>query len=152
MDQLVRFAPFSGIFRGFAAFCRRRRAAIPFAAETASAGFPSPADDYLEEQLDLNDLIIEDEAATFMVRVRSDSMEPTLFAGDIAVINRAKKATSGCVVLGLLDGDFTLKRFFHRGRDILLKSDNRAYADIVVTADRGFEVWGVVRRSIRLFP
>ena len=151
MDQLVRFTPLSGLLRGFASFCRRRTASIPFAAETISAGFPSPADDYLEERLDLNDLIIEDEAATFMARVRSDSMEPTLYAGDIAVINRAKKATSGCIVLGLLDGDFTLKRYFHRGRDILLKADNPKYPAIVVTADRGFEVWGVVRRSIRLF-
>jgi DNA polymerase V len=68
-----------------------------------------------------------------------------------AVINRARTPTTGCIVLALLDGEFTIKRYFHRGHDILLKAENPDHADIVVTEERRFEVWGVIRRSIRTF-
>ena len=143
---------FFGSLRLFSRFAWRRSASIPLAAGWASAGFPSPADDYLEQRLDFNDLIIEDEAATFVVRIRGDSMKGAgLFDGDYAVINRARTPTTGCIVLAILDGEFTIKRYFHRGRDILLKAENPDFADIVVTEDRRFEVWGVLRRSIRTF-
>lgn len=141
-----------GMVKGLARFVRRRTAGVPLAHDAVAAGFPSPADDYLEQRLDFNDLIVEDEAATFVVRIRGDSMKGAgLFDGDYAVINRAKTPTTGCIVLAILDGEFTIKRYFHRGRDILLKSENPDHTDIVVTEDRRFEVWGVLRRSIRTF-
>ena len=152
MARLAQVAPFINMFKDLARFCRRRMASIPLAFDRAAAGFPSPADDYLEQRLDFNDLIIEDEAATFVVRIRGDSMKGAgLFDGDYAVINRARTPTTGCIVLAILDGEFTIKRYFHRGRDILLQAESPDHADIVVTEDRSFEVWGVLRRSIRTF-
>ena len=143
---------FFSALRLFSRFAWRRSASIPLAGGRASAGFPSPADDYIEKRLDFNDLIVENAVATFVARVVGDSMKDAgIFAGDLVVINRARTPASGDIVLALLDGEFTIKRYFHRGRDILLQPANPDYDDIVVTEDRHFEVWGVVRRVIRVF-
>lgn len=130
----------------------RCRAALPLLSVPAPAGFPSPAADYLEAPLDFNELLIEDQAATFVVRVRGDSMEGAgIFDGDYAVINRARSPVAGSVVLAILDEEFVLKRLVRAGDQIILRAENSAYADIVVTEERRFEVWGVVTRTIRTF-
>ena len=127
------------------------RRTIRFVEGTASCGFPSPADDYLEHPLDFNELLIRNPAATFAVRLASDSMTGAgLFPGDIAVIDRSVTPTPGCIVLALLDGEFTIKRYRPRAGTILLQAENPAFPDIEVTAERAFEVWGVVTRSIRM--
>ena len=142
----------TGIADGIWRFARRRRAGVPLAAGSAAAGFPSPAEGHLEQRLDFNDLIVEDEAATFVVRIRGDSMKGAgLFDGDYAVINRARTPTSGCIVLAIIDGEFVVKQYFHRGRDILLRAANPDFEDIVITEERQFEVWGVLTSSIRKF-
>ena len=83
---------------------------------TAACGFPSPADDYLDRPLDFNELLVRNPAATFAVRLASDSMIGAgLFPGDIAVIDRSVTPTPGCIVLALIDGEFTIKRY--RPRD-----------------------------------
>jgi DNA polymerase V len=95
--------------------------------------------------------VIRNPAATFAVRLASDSMTGAgLFPGDIAVIDRSVTPTPGCIVLALLDGEFTIKRYRPRDETILLQAENPAFLDIEVTADRAFEVWGVVTRSIRM--
>jgi hypothetical protein len=82
----------------------------------AICGFPSPADDYLDRPLDFNELIIENAAATFAVRVEGESMIGVgIFPGDIAVVNRARQPTDQCIVVALLDGEFTIKRYRRRG-------------------------------------
>ena len=129
----------------------RSAAAVPFYENRAECGFPSPADDYLDRPLDFNELLIENPAATFAVRIAGESMTGAgIFPGDIAVVDRSLTPTPGCIVLALLDGGFTVKRYFHRGDHVLLRAENPAFADIVVTPERGFEVWGVLRRSIRM--
>ena len=100
---------------------------------SAACGFPSPA-------------------ATFVVRAAVDSMTGAgIFPGDIAVVNRARNAVSGCIVLALVDGEFTIKRYLVRERCILLHAENPAYSDIVIGEGREFEVWRVITRSIRMF-
>ena len=127
------------------------RRTIRFVEGTAACGFPSPADDYLEHPLDFNELLIRNPAATFAVRLASDSMTGAgLFPGDIAVIDRSVTPTPGCIVLALIDGEFTIKRYRPRDGKIVLQAENPAFPDIEVTADRAFEVWGVVTRSIRM--
>lgn len=124
---------------------------VRFVEGTASCGFPSPADDYLERPLDFNELLIRNPAATFAVRLASDSMTGAgLFPGDIAIIDRSVAPAPGCIVLALLDGEFTIKRYRPRGGAIVLQADNPAFPDIEVTQERAFEVWGVVTRSIRM--
>ncbi|MBB3356041.1 DNA polymerase V [Rhizobium sp. BK049] len=125
---------------------------VPLVGATAACGFPSPADDYLDRPLDFNELIIENPAATFAVRVAGDSMILAgIYAGDIAVVNRARDAVPGCIVLALVDGEFTIKRYqVHKG-GVILHPENPAYPDIVIGAGCEFEVWGVITRSIRMF-
>lgn len=127
-------------------------ATVPLMSGTAECGFPSPADDYLDRPLDFNELLIENASATFVVRVAGDSMNGIgLFPGDLAVINRAKRAVDKSIVLALVDGEFTLKRYRRRAGRLWLQAENPAYADIEILEGMTFEVWGVVAHSIRSF-
>ena len=129
------------------------RLALSVALVSASAecGFPSPADDYLDRPLDFNELLIENAPATFALKVAGDSMTGIgLFPGDIAVVNRAKGAVDGSIVVALVDGEFTLKRFRRRAGRVWLHPENPAYPDIEIMEGVAFEVWGVVTRSIRM--
>jgi DNA polymerase V len=124
---------------------------VRFVEGTAACGFPSPADDYLDRPLDFNELLIRNPAATFAVRLASDSMTGAgLFPGDIAVIDRSMTPAPGCIVLALIDGEFTIKRYRPREGRVVLQAENPAFPDIEVMAERAFEVWGVVTRSIRI--
>ena len=129
----------------------RWTATVPLMAHAASCGFPSPADDYLDKPLDFNELLIEDVAATFAVWVAGDSMNGVgIFPGDIAVVNRARTAVDGSIVLALLGGEFTIKRYRCKGNRVWLHAENPAFADIDITEDSEFEVWGVIVRAIRM--
>ena len=124
---------------------------VPLASSSVEAGFPSPADDYLERPLDFNELLIENPAATFAVRISGESMTGAgLYPGDIAIINRARKPTNGCIILALVEGDFTIKRYQSRGGHIRLAAENPKFSDIQITEAAAFEVWGVVTHSIRM--
>jgi DNA polymerase V len=124
---------------------------VRFVEGTASCGFPSPADDYLDRPLDFNELLIRNPAATFAVRLASDSMTGAgLFPGDIAIIDRSVTPSPGCIVLALLDDEFTIKRYRPGVGKTVLQAENPAFPDIEVTEDRAFEVWGVVTKSIRM--
>lgn len=128
----------------------RSRAFVPVFVCVVPAGFPSPADDYLDHPLDFNELLIAHPAATFAVRVTGDSMTGIgIFAGDIAVVDRAVTATDGAIILGILDGEFTIKRYRRKGRAVWLESANPAFAPMPLSEERAFEVWGVVRHAIR---
>ena|SRR3954465_1804201 len=141
----------AGDINGFLNLQPGARQTVPLVNATASCGFPSPADDYLDRPLDFNELLIRNPAATFAVRLTSDSMTGAgLFPNDIAVVDRSVTPTPGCIVLALLDGEFTVKRYRRRGNNIVLQADNPAFPDIEVTAERAFEVWGVVTKSIRM--
>ncbi len=118
----------------------------------AACGFPSPADDYLDRPLDFNELLIVNPASTFAVRVTGDSMiDAGIFPQDIAVIDRSLTAMDRTIVLALLGGEFTIKRYRRKDGKVWLQAENPAYANILLTEDSEFEVWGVVTRSIRMF-
>jgi DNA polymerase V len=118
---------------------------------TVPCGFPSSADDYLDNLLDFNDLLINNAAATFAVRLSGDSMTGAgLFPGDIAVVDRSVEPTNGCIVVALLDGEFTVKRYQRRAQGVLLRTENPAFPDIDVSEERTFEIWGVVVKSIHM--
>ena len=124
---------------------------IPMTAWSAACGFPSPAEDYVDRPLDFNELLIEHPAATFAIRIEGDSMTGAgIFPGDIAVVDRARTPINGNIVLALLDGEFTVKRYRRDGATITLLPENPAYAPVTVSEERGFEIWGVVTRSIRM--
>jgi DNA polymerase V len=120
-------------------------------ATAVPAGFPSPAEDYLDQPLDFNELMIANPAATFAVRVEGDSMIGAgIHPGDIAVVDRSLPAKDGRVVLALIDGSFTLKRFRKRNGRIWLAAENPNYVDMIILAGMSFEVWGCVRRCVRM--
>lgn len=110
-----------------------------------SAGFPSPADDYIEGRLDLNQLMIANPAATFFVRVAGDSM---IGAGihhhDILVVDRSLEATDGKVVIAVVDGELTVKRLRRHNGAIRLVAENSAYPAIELSGEATCEIWGVV--------
>ena len=129
----------------------RSRFFVPLFVTPIQAGFPSPADDYLDQPLDFNELLIAHPAATFAVRIAGDSMEGIgLYAGDIAVVDRSVTASDGKIILGILDGQFTIKRYRQRGGQFWLEAANPAYKNIPISEDSAFEVWGVVRHTIRV--
>ena len=129
----------------------RRSAAVPLVTANVPAGFPSPADDYLDNPLDFNELLIENPAATFAIRVGGDSLIGIgIFPNDIAIVNRAATPVDGSVILALLDGEFTMKQYRRRRGRSWLEAKNPAYPDIELTDDVTFEIWGVVSKSIRM--
>jgi DNA polymerase V len=129
----------------------QRAAAVPLMASPATCGFPSPADDYLDRPLDFNELLIENPAATFAVRIAGESMTGIgLFPGDIAVVDRARTAVDGSIVLALLGGEFAIKRYRRKGARVWLQAENPAFKDIKLNEDSAFEVWGVIVKSIRM--
>lgn len=126
-------------------------AAVPFVVANAQCGFPSPADDYLDRPLDFNKLLIENAPATFAIRVSGDSMIGIgIFPGDIAIVNRAQRVSDKSIVIALLDGEFTLKRYRKRRSRVWLQAENPAFADIEISEERTFEIWGVITKSIRM--
>ena len=118
---------------------------LPLFLSPVRAGFPSPADDYIEQRLDLNELVVQHPAATFYVRVRGDSMLGAgIHPGDILVVDRALQPVYGSVVVAVLDGEMTVKRLERRRSGPVLHAENPAYPDIAIPEDGSFEIWGVV--------
>lgn len=122
--------------------------------EQVSAGFPSPAEDFVEESLDIVNYLVENPAATFLVRVKGDSMiNANIHHGDLLVVDRALDAMNQSIVIAIIDNDFTLKRYSHNRdtRQIKLIAENDDYPDIKVRGANEFQLWGVVRHSIQTF-
>ncbi|KAI9129166.1 LexA family transcriptional regulator [Acaryochloris sp. CCMEE 5410] len=118
---------------------------LPFLSAPVSAGFPSPADDHLQKNLNLQDALIPRPAATFLMRVEGDSMEGCgIFSGDLLVVDRSIDPVDGAVVIAVLDGEFTVKRFRKTQGKILLTAENPDYPPITVQRGMDFSVWGVV--------
>ncbi len=122
---------------------------LPLFLESVSAGFPSPADDYLEDKLDLNDLLIRNPASTFFVRVTGDSMIGSgINSGDILVVDRSLESKDGSIVIAVINGELTVKRLSFFNQKIFLIPENPIFKPIEITKEMSFEVWGVVRSVI----
>ena len=142
----------AGDINAFLDISAHTTAAVPLASTSAACGFPSPADDYMDRPLDFNDLLVKNPAATFAVRISGESMrDKGLYPGDIAVVDRARSAVSGSIVLGLVGGEFTIKTYRMKSDGIVLEAANPDFPDIVITEASAFEVWGVVTGIIRTF-
>lgn len=113
------------------------------------AGFPSPAEDFVEGPLDLNRYLIHHPAATFFVRVMGDSMIGVgIYPHDLLIVDRAVTPVNGSIVIAVVNGDLTVKRLHQDGEQISLLPEKPAYEPIPITAAMAFEVWGVVTQSI----
>ena len=122
---------------------------IPLFGERIHAGFESPATDYEEERIDLNDYVTKYPEATFYARVIGNCMTGSgIYEGDLLVVNRSLVPANGDVVVGVLDGEFILRCYIHTGRKEYLMPDNPRYRPIERTEETQFDIWGVVPHTI----
>jgi DNA polymerase V len=118
---------------------------LPFFEKPVAAGFPSPADDYLEQALDLNEHLIQHPAATFFVRVDGDSMIGAhIVQGDILIVDRAIEPASGKIVIAVLNGEFTVKRLRKENGSLFLDAENPKYPSLKIEPHWDFQIWGTV--------
>ncbi len=122
---------------------------IPYYDSCIPAGFPSPAQDYMEDDINLQELLIEHPLATFIVRVKGDSMKDAFIPdGALLVVDKSIEATSGKIVVAVVNEEFTVKRLVKTPRSWVLHPENSQYKPIPITEDMDFEVWGVVTKII----
>ena len=125
------------------------RYALPVFLGRLPAGFPSPADDYIEGKLDLNRHLIKHPAATFFVRVTGDSMlEAGIHSSDILIVDRSLEAIDGNVIVAALDGELMVRRLYKRTNVLRLLPANKDYQPIDIQAQQVFEISGVVTNVI----
>jgi len=116
---------------------------------TVRAGFPSPAADHTQKRIDLNEHLIRNKEATFIFKVKGDSMIGAgIYEGDALVIDRSIEAKHGNIVLAVLNNDFTVKRLYRRGGVVKLVAENNLYPPIVVKSGEELTVWGVVTYNL----
>ncbi|MCF7858995.1 MAG: translesion error-prone DNA polymerase V autoproteolytic subunit [Candidatus Cloacimonetes bacterium] len=121
----------------------------PLLGNEVSAGFPSPAQDYIEENLDLNEHLIAHPAATYFVKVDGYSMvEAGIFPGDILIVDRAVEPDHKKIVIAIVDGELTVKRLYKKNGKWFLNPDNPEFSSLEITHDINFHIWGVVIYSI----
>ena len=124
---------------------------VPLLGRSVPAGFPSPADDYLDGEIDLGAFLIERPASTFLMRVAGESMKGAgILDGDMVVVDRSVSPLSGHVVVGVVGGEMTLKRFrrLKNGR-AALQAENPDFPEFVIGEELPAEIWGVVVGVVR---
>ena len=125
------------------------RLSLPLFTGKVAAGFPSPADDYVEKNLDLNELLVQKPAATFFVRAQGESMLGAgIHSNDILVVDRSLEVVPGKVVICAINGELTVKRLERVNEQWQLKAENPAFADIVIHDELELVIWGVVTNVI----
>lgn len=121
---------------------------LPLYLNKIPAGFPSPADDYMDKRLDLNEYLITNDAATFYCRVSGDSMrEVGIYSGDLLIVDRSRTPQNGSVVVANVDGEFTCKILDTRNRRLI--AANPLYKPIPITESMEMVIEGIVIHSIR---
>lgn len=125
---------------------------MPLHAAGVRAGMPSPADDHVEDTLDLNHYLIDDAPSTFLVRAKGESMTGAhVFDGDILVVDKSRTPSSGDIVVAAIEGEFTVKRLQRQGGRVILQAANPDYPDIVPSYEQELVIWGVVTGCVRRF-
>lgn len=112
---------------------------------TIQCGFPSPAEDHQQKRLDLNELLIQQPESTFFMRVRGASMQDAgIEDGDFVIVDRSIQPKHGHIVVAVIDGEFTIKRFYQKNNLVKLLAANSRYADIEPREGQELMIWGVV--------
>ncbi len=122
---------------------------VPLYLSSVPAGFPSPADDYIEAHLDLTEYLVKRPNSTFFVRVIGDSMIGAgIFDGDLLIVDKSLNASNGSIVLASVDGEFTLKEFYSKNGLIFLLPRNPKFKKTPINSAMDFSVWGVATHAI----
>jgi DNA polymerase V len=118
---------------------------LPLVSASVEAGFPSPADDHLERSIDLNEELIRNPAATFLVRVKGESMRDAgIHTGDTLIVDKSVTPADRQIVVAMIDGEFTVKRFRKLNGRIFLEAANDSFAPIEVGENQELTIWGAV--------
>jgi len=126
---------------------------LPLGLTPVSAGFPSPAEDYADKRLDLNQYLVRNPVSTFFFQVRGDSMQDAqIFDGDILVVDRSIEACHGHIVVAFVNGERLVKRLYRRGGRVALLAENKSYPPLVLTEGAEMEIWGVVIGLAKRIP
>ncbi len=121
----------------------------PFFVAKISAGFPSPAEDYIERKLDLNEYLIKNPSATFFVKVSGNSMiNAGINDGDILVVDRSHDAADNRIVIAVVNGEFTVKRLLKKNSKMFLMPENENFKPIEINETMEASIWGVVTYTI----
>ena len=123
---------------------------IPLFSDSVKAGFPSPAEDHIEQTLDITELLVTNPPATFYLRVAGDSMiEAGIYEKDILVVDRSLVAQHGDIVVAQINEEFTVKRFYVKNSELILYPENKNYKSIVIKSGDEFSIFGVVISVVR---
>jgi DNA polymerase V len=123
---------------------------VPVMSCVVAAGFPSPADDHLDNSLDLSELLIKRPSATFFVRVTGESMRGVgILPGDILIVDRSENAVDGSIVIAVVNGECLVKILCFGSKGTWLQSANKAFPMISIDEDTDFQIWGVVSGVVR---
>jgi len=126
-------------------FQKRTSLRLPLVSASVEAGFPSPADDHMERGIDLNEELIRNPAATFLVRVKGESMRDAgIHAGDVLIVDKSLTPTDRKIVVAMIDGNFTVKRFRKVNGKVFLEAANDSFDPIEVGEDQELTIWGAV--------
>ena len=116
---------------------------------SARAGFPSPANDYLEGEIDLNRYLIENPLATFIVKSQGNCMlQAGIHSGDLLIVDKSIKPKNNSIVIASINGDLIVKRIKISGKQFLLTSDNKEYGNIKINNESDIFIWGIVTKVI----
>jgi DNA polymerase V len=125
---------------------------LPLVGERVSAGYPSPAEDWIEGSIDLNLQLIAHPSSTFLFRVTGQSMVGVgIDEGDLLIVDRALEAQHKAIVVAIVDGELTVKRLFQKAGIIRLDPENPAFKSIEFKGKEELSIWGVVKHTIRSF-
>jgi len=126
-------------------FAKRLSLKLPLVSASVEAGFPSPADDHMERGIDLNEELIRNPAATFLIRVQGESMRDAgIHSGDTLIVDKSVTPYDRQIVVAMIDGEFTVKRFRKRNGKIFLEAENPAFDPIEVGENQELTIWGSV--------
>jgi len=118
---------------------------IPIFTNSVQAGFPSPAEDYMDLDLNLQDHLIQNPSATFCVRAVGESMKNAgIKSGDIMLVDKSLTPKNRSIVLAVIDGEFTIKRVNVSKKELYLIPENENFSPIKITQEMDFQVWGIV--------
>ena len=143
MERLLRSATLQ--FVGIADSSDESREGLPLYLAPVNAGFPSPADDYIDRKLDLHEYLVRNRAATFFLRAQGDSMIGAgIHDGDLLIVDRSVEAAHDRIVIAALDDELTVKRLIRRKGRVFLAPENPDYPEFDITEREYIHIWGVV--------
>lgn len=125
---------------------------LPLYLDRISAGFPSPADDYVEAELDLNRYLIRNPPDTFMVRVTNDALAGAgILDGDVLIVDRSIGPRHGMIVVAMVNGEMCVRRLNRKSGDWVLDSENKDFQPLRIRPGQDLEIWGVVTGMVRKY-